>query len=322
VGLGLALGLAFFLDYWETNIYTIDDLRRHVPLPYMGMVPRLDGGSDAMWGGMSLKSLAAEEIKAEKRQRSQKRVSTTRTALALASRKVASRSKDDVSMVAERFKFLRGSLLLSKPGSPPRVVLVTGPDKNAGKTFVACNLAMSLTDLDKKVLIIDADLRNPQLHKIFRFKNKVGLSNVLSGQTALANGTIVSTPIPNFFALLAGPPSPTPAELLGSRKMEETLAECAHHFDYVVLDSAPLLPVFDSHYLTVKCDSNVLVVRSGHTSRNAVKQSLDLIDRVGGKVTGVVLNDVNLADFAQNYYYTYHSYEYGTYAEETMERAG
>jgi capsular exopolysaccharide synthesis family protein len=322
VGVGLALGLAFFLNYWETNIYTIDDLRRHVPLPYMGMVPRLEGGSDAMWGGMSLKSLAAEEMEQERRQKSTKRVSTTRTALALAQRKIASRSKDDVSMVAERFKFLRGSLLLSKPGSPPRVVLVTGPDKNAGKTFVACNLAMSLTDLDKRVLIIDADLRNPQLHKIFRFKNKVGLSNVLSGQTSLEKGCVVSTPIPNFFALMAGPPSPTPAELLGSKKMEETLALCAEHFDYVVLDSAPLLPVFDSHYLTVKCDANVLVVRSGQTSRNAVKQSLDLIDRVGGKVTGVVLNDVNLSDFAQNYYYTYHSYEYGTYAEETVERAG
>ena len=322
VGLGLALGLAFFLDYWETSIYTIDDLRRHVPLPYMGMVPRLEGGSDAMWGGMSLKSLAADEMAQERRQKSTKRVSTTRTALALAQRKIASRSKDDVSMVAERFKFLRGSLLLSKPGSPPRVVLVTGPDKNAGKTFVACNLAMSLTDLDKRVLIIDADLRNPQLHKIFRFKNRVGLSNVLSGQTSLDKGCIVSTPIPNFFALLAGPPSPTPAELLGSKKMEETLSLCAEHFDYVVLDSAPLLPVFDSHYLTVKCDANVLVVRSGQTSRNAVKQSLDLIDRVGGKVTGVVLNDVNLSDFAQNYYYTYHSYEYGTYAEEAVERAG
>ncbi len=322
VGLGLALGLALFLDYWQTNIYTIDDLRRHVALPYMGMVPRLDGGSDAMWGGMSLKSLAAADELEAKRHKSTKRISTTRNALALAQRKIASRSKDDVSMVSERFKFLRGSLLLSKPGSPPRVVLVTGPDKNAGKTFVACNLAMSLTDLDKKVLIIDADLRNPQLHKIFRFKNRVGLSNVLSGQMPLEQGCIVSTPIPNFFVLMAGPASPTPAELLGSKKMEETLAACAEHFDYVVLDSAPLLPVFDSHYLTVKCDANVLVVRSGHTSRNAVKQSLDLVDRVGGKVTGVVLNDVNLSDFAQNYYYTYHSYEYGTYAEETVEQAG
>jgi capsular exopolysaccharide synthesis family protein len=322
VGLGLALGLAFFLDYWETNIYNIDDLRRHVPLPYLGMVPRLEGGSDAMWGSLALKAIDVEDAEEEKRRHRTKRLSTTRTALALAQRKVASRSKDDVSMIAERFKFLRGSLLLSKPGAPPRVVLVTGPDKNAGKTFVACNLAVSLTDLDKKVLIVDADLRNPQLHKIFRFKNRAGLSNVLSGQTTLQKGAILSTPIPNFYALLAGPPSPTPAELLGSKKMEETLAECVRHFDYVILDSAPLLPVFDSHYLTVKCDANVLVVRSGQTSRNAVKQSLDFIERVGGKVTGVVLNDVNLSDFAQNYYYTYHSYEYGTYAEETVEKAG
>ncbi|MGH9336267.1 MAG: GumC family protein, partial [Vicinamibacteria bacterium] len=257
VGLGLALGLAFFLDYWETNIYTIDDLRRHVPLPYLGMVPRLEGGADAMWGGLSLKATALEEDE-QRRVRSSKKLSTTRSALALAQRsKVASRSKEDVSMVSERFKFLRGSLLLSKPGSPPRVVLVTGPDKNAGKTFVACNLAMSLTDLDKRVLLIDADLRNPQLHKIFRFKNRAGLSNVLSGQTTLEKGSVFSTPIPNFFVLLAGPASPTPAELLGSSKMEETLAKCVQHFDYVVLDSAPLLPVFDSHYLTVTCDANV-----------------------------------------------------------------
>jgi capsular exopolysaccharide synthesis family protein len=319
VGIGLALGLAFFLDYWETSIYTIDDLRRHVPLPYLGMVPRLEGSSEALWSGLSLKTLAAEED--SRRRRSSKKLSVTRSALVLAQKsKVASRSKDDVSMVAERFKFLRGSLLLSKPGAPPRIVLITGPDKNAGKTFVACNLATSLTDLDKRVLLIDADLRNPQLHKLFRFKNHSGLSNVLSGQTGIEAGCVYSTPIQNLFVLLAGPASPTPAELLGSTKMEETLDECVKHFDYVLLDSAPLLPVFDSHYLTVKCDASLLVVRSGHTSRHAVKQSLDLIDRVGGRITGVVLNDVNLSDFAQNYYYTYHSYEYGTYAEEAVER--
>jgi capsular exopolysaccharide synthesis family protein len=319
VGLGLALGLAFFLDYWETSIYTIDDLRRHVPLPYLGMVPRLEGSSDALWSGLSLKTLAAEEE--SRKRRSSKKLSVTRSALALAQKsKVASRSKDDVSMVSERFKFLRGSLLLSKPGAPPRIVLITGPDKNAGKTFVACNLATSLADLDKKVLLIDADLRNPQLHKLFRLRNTTGLSNVLSGQAGIEGGCVYSTPIPNLFVLLAGPASPTPAELLGSTKMEDTLEECVKHFDYVLLDSAPLLPVFDSHYLTVKCDASLLVVRSGHTSRHAVKQSLDLIDRVGGRITGVVLNDVNLSDFAQNYYYTYHSYEYGTYAEEAVER--
>ena len=320
IGIALALGLAFFLDYWETNIYTIEDLRRHVPLPYMGMVPRLESATFGRMHATESKTFAFDPNEADKPVRG-KSLNRTRSALALSqSTKIASRAKEDTSMLAERFKFLRGSLLLSTPGSPPRTVLVTGPDKNAGKTFVACNLATSLADLDKKVLLIDADLRNPQLHKVFRFKNRIGLSNVLSGQTSIEKGCIFSTPIPNLYVLLAGPASPTPAELLGSKKMEETIAQCMEHFDYVLLDSAPLLPVFDSHYLTVRADANLLVVRSGHTSRNAVSQSLELIDRVGGRVTGVVLNDVNLADYAQNYYYTYHSYEYGTYAEEPMER--
>lgn len=318
VGLALSLGVAFFLDYWETNIYTIEDLRRHVQLPYMGMVPRLEAESFARWANGGMKALAYDPKEVAVRRG--KSLNRTRSALALSqTTKVASRAKEDTSMIAERFKFLRGSLLLSTPGAPPRTVLVTGPDKNAGKTFVACNLATSLADLNKKILLIDADLRNPQLHKVFRFKNRIGLSNVLSGQTSIEKGCIFSTPIPNLYVLLAGPASPTPAELLGSSKMEETLKQCTEHFDYVLLDSAPLLPVFDSHYLTVSADANLLVVRSGHTSRHAVSQSLDLIDRVGGRVTGVVLNDVNLADYAQNYYYSYHSYEYGTYGEEPVD---
>ena len=316
VGIALALGLALFLDYWETSIYTIEDLRRHVPLPYyMGMVPRLDSDTISRWDALAAGSMARDTDKYGKN------MSLTRSALALSqSTKMASRAKEDMSLIAERFKFLRGSLLLSTPGRPPRSVLVTGPDKNAGKTFVACNLATSLADLDKKVLLIDADLRNPQLHRVFRFKNRVGLSSVLSGQTSIEKGCVFSTLIPNLYVLLAGPASPTPAELLGSNKMDETLEQCMQLFDYVLLDSAPLLPVFDSHVLTVRADANLLVVRSGHTSRNAVTQSLDLIERVGGKVTGVILNDVNLADYAQNYYYSYHSYEYGTYGEEPARK--
>ena len=320
VGIALSLGVAFFLDYWETSIYTIEDLKRHVHLPYMGMVPRLEAASFAKWASGEMKTLAGDpdERRGVLRGKSMNR---TRSALALSqSTKLASRAKEDTSMIAERFKFLRGSLLLSTPGAPPRTVLVTGPDKNAGKTFVACNLGTSLADLDKKILLVDADLRNPQLHKVFQFKNRIGLSNVLSGQTTIEKGCIFSTPIPNLYVLLAGPASPTPAELLGSTKMEETLAHCSEHFDYVLLDSAPLLPVFDSHTLTVTTDASLLVVRSGHTSRHAVSQSLDLIDRVGGRITGVVLNDVNLADYAQNYYYSYHSYEYGTYAEDLAEQ--
>jgi capsular exopolysaccharide synthesis family protein len=321
-GLALALGTAFFLDYWDTSIHTIDDLRRYVALPYLGMVPRY-GIENGPSNGKGRVLLLPQGNPFRKQLRTKnKDLSLTRSSMALTKApERAPSSKDDWSVIGERFKFIRGSLLLSTPGSPPRTVLVTGPDKNAGKTFVACNLAVSLAELGKKVLIIDADLRNPQIHRVFRYRNKLGLSNVLAGQTGLEGSTVYTTSLPNVYVMLAGPPCPAPAELLGSRQMETFLTTCTKHFDYVLLDSAPLLPVFDSHVLTAKCDAALLVVRSGHTSRFAVKSSLDFINRVGGKISGVVLNDVNLGDRAQNYYYSYHTYEYGTYyAADQQER--
>ena len=131
------------------------------------------------------------------------------------------------------------------------------------------------------------------------------MSNLLTGQVDTEGDGIVSTPIPNIFVLPAGSPTPTPSELLGSEQMGRVLERCSQDFDFVLLDSAPLLPVFDSHTLTARCDASVLVVRSGKTSRNAVKTSLELVERVGGKLSGVLLNGVNLDDYAQSYYYSY-----------------
>ena len=94
--------------------------------------------------------------------------------------------------------------------------------------------------------------------------------------------------------------------------MDQALARCSDRFDFVLVDSAPLLPVIDSHLLTARCDAALLVVRNGQTSRHAVKTCEDLIERVRGRLTGVILNDVNLNDYAQQYYYSYHAYEYGS----------
>ena len=320
LGLGMALGLAFFIDYWETNIYTIEDLRRHVQLPYLGMVPRFEGKTLSLLSENStIRALSPGNERNERNEPRGKDLTKTRSALQLADKPLPNtRANRDKNIIGERFKFLRGSLLLSTAGGPPETILVTGPDKNAGKTFVSCNLARSLAALDKKVLLIDADMRNPQLHKVFHFKNNIGLSNVLSGQITIEDNCIFGTPMSNVYLMMAGPLSPNPSELLASPKLMEIVEQCKEHFDFVLLDSAPLLPVFDSHVLTARCDATVLVVRSGQTSRNAVKASVESIDRVGGRITGVVLNDVNLNDFAQNYYYSYYSYEYGTY--EAVER--
>jgi Mrp family chromosome partitioning ATPase len=98
--------------------------------------------------------------------------------------------------------------------------------------------------------------------------------------------------------------------------METALQNCAEHFDFVILDSAPLLPVFDSHILSTRCDGVILVARAGVTSRHATLQSVELLERVNGKITGIVLNDVDLNDYAQYYYHSHYSYEYGRYPAE------
>ena len=327
-GLGLgfffAIGVAFFFEYWDSSIHTVDDLRRRVPLPYLGMVPRHDPEEVpvALKSGSNgqMKALASSWRK-QMRKGSRKDWNVTWSSLVPTSSTEHSPSYvRSGSVIAERFKFIRGSLLMSNPGGPPKVVLVTGPDKNAGKTFVACNLASSLTELNKKVLIIDADLRNPQVHRVFRVDNDTGLSSMLTGQGNGGHSGIVSTAIPNVSLLPAGPPSPTPSELLASAQMRGVLERCSRDFDFILLDSAPLLPVFDSHVLTTRCDASLLVVRSGQTSYRDVNASLEFIERVGGKVSGVVLNAVDLDDYAHNYYDSYQSYSYGSDSEQSNDR--
>jgi capsular exopolysaccharide synthesis family protein len=319
LGFVLAIGLAFFLDYWDATIYTVEDLRRYVTLPYLGMVPRYEKASH---GPKRIPSRAPSSRAVRGRLgSSSSRGTATRDNYLPALPGTGTVAARQQSPIGEQFRFLRGSLLLSSPGGPPRVVLVTSPEKGAGKTFVSCNLATSLADLGKKVLLVDADLRDPRLHRVFRMNNRVGLSSVLTGQRDVDRGCVFRTDVANVFVLLSGPLSPSPAELLESGAMDEVLARCTDHFDFVLMDSAPLLPVIDTHLLTTRCDAALLVVRSGQTSRYAVKTSVDLVERVRGKLTNVILNDVNLRDYSQQYYYSYHTYEYASSEEGAQKPA-
>ncbi len=311
--LGLVLGVAtaYLIDHWDDSIHTVEDLKRYVPLPYLGMIPRY-GDKPALAqigrklsGEPRVESQALEDTMASKRSSYLPTLYDRNPALA-----------ENRNTLSERFRFLRGSMLLSTPGSVPKVILVTSPEKSCGKTFVSSNLSCALVQLGKRVLLIDGDLRNPKLHRVFHYRNRVGLTNVLTGQKPLGDGCIMRTDIPNLFLLMAGPASPNPGELLASQAMEKILANCVEHFDFVILDSAPLLPVFDSHLLSTRCDAVILVARAGATSRHATLQSIEAVARVNGRITGIVLNDVNLEDYAQYYYHSHYSYEYGRYPRE------
>lgn len=311
VGVVLGFATAYFLDHWDDSIHTVEDLKRYVPLPYLGMIPRY--GDDNMMSQIS-RRLTPQAHTARERAMVPPEAKQSNYLPTIYDHRAD--LAEQRSTLSERFRFLRGSMLLSTPESVPKIVLVTSPDKNCGKTFVSSNLSCALGQLNKKVLLIDGDLRNPKLHRVFRYRNRIGLSNVLTGQSSLQDGCIMRTEVPNLFLMMSGPKSPNPGELLASPAMERTLKNCAEHFDFVVLDSAPLLPVFDSHVLSTRCDGVILVARSGVTSRHAAAQSVELVERVNGKITGIVLNDVNLEDYAQYYYHSQYSYEYGTYPDE------
>ncbi len=305
IGIILGVGVAFFLNFWDTSISNSEDLRRHVSLPCLAMIPHFarekqlpDQRRDR------LPQTASGRAKEKALVRTAKHLSTLQ-----GSRKALSPDRTDL---IERFKFLRSALLLSSPGNPPKTVLFTSGGQGEGKSFISCNFASSFTQLHKRVLLIDADLRRPSLHKFLGISNKVGLTNVITGQVALQDGCQQSTTVPNLFVLLSGSKSPSPAELLGSKAMEEVVRQSAELYDMVVIDTAPLFLVVDTHSLLGLSDSVMLIARSGMTQGPAVKSALELIEQAQGKVTGVVLNDVNLSDYAYNYYHRNYSYQYSS----------
>jgi capsular exopolysaccharide synthesis family protein len=303
LGCGLAIGLAFVLEYADSTIRIADDLRRSVPLPCLGMIPRYGTEpfpvTQRVSSGLRSKQLPAGGSSDPSNGHRKAYLPTLYDG--------RQDLQDNREILNERLKFLRGSLLLSTPGAVPKTILVTSAEKGAGKSFVSCNLSLALVQLNKRVLIVDSDLRNPRLHRVFSFHNRTGLTNVLTGQRQLNDGCVVRTKTPNLYLLMAGPKSPTPGELLASQAMEQILETSARHFDFVVLDSAPLLPVFDSHALCTQCDAVLLVARSGKTTRHEVRNSLELVEKINAKVTGVVLNDVDLKSEPGQYYgrYTY-----------------
>jgi capsular exopolysaccharide synthesis family protein len=268
----LAIGLAFGLNCLDNTVRTDDDLRQEGGPPYLGMIPHLTSQPRGWLLGEG-----------------RARPKTPTGAVSPA-------------VLRERFRFLCGSLRLGARA----VVLVTSPGKDDGKSFVACNLGVALARAGKRVLLVDADLRNPSLHRVFKRRSRVGLTSLLTGRKTLSDGYVVTTGLANLFLLTGGPMGSSPGELAVSPAMREALESCAREFDFVIVDSAPLLPVFDTHPLTTQCDAVVLVTRSGATRRLAYKASLDLIEQVKGKITGVVLNDVTLSAESRRAHGDYH----------------
>jgi polysaccharide biosynthesis transport protein len=206
------------------------------------------------------------------------------------------------SDIAEAYRALRTSVLLSTASHPPRTILVTSPIPQDGKTTTCLNLAIVLAQQGKRVLLLDADMRRPGIHLAFGLHDKVGLAHILAG-TAGIDEAIQSTVQPNLFVIPAGPVPPQPSELLGSSSMRDLLLKLQHDVDHIIIDSPPILSVTDAAILATQVDTVLLVIRSGRTSAPQVRRARNLLQSVNARVLGVV---INAADFGSPDYYHYH----------------
>jgi polysaccharide biosynthesis transport protein len=282
-------GLALFLEYLDDTIHSTEEVETHLGLPAIAAIPTIDSAPKRRLLLVGGKEEIDENYNSE--------------LLIYA---------DPRSALAEAYRQLRTSILLSTAGHAPKSLLVTSSLPAEGKTTTAVNTAISLAQTGAKVLIVDADMRRPRLHSIFNKSNAQGLSTLLSSQMEDADlfQTIQQDEASKVYLLASGPVPPNPAELLGSEQMSVLMGKLERTFTHIVVDSPPIASFTDGVLVGSLVDGVILVVHSGKSSRQVIKRSRQLLQDVGAKIFGVVLNNVNLKAQNSYYYQSYYSQNY------------
>jgi capsular exopolysaccharide synthesis family protein len=276
-GTFFAFGLTFFFEYLDNRIKTPDEIRTHLGLPYLGMLPRLDG-------------------------------KTVSEVYPLVSNGVP-------PAFSEGFRGIRTNVLFSSASEGCRSIVVTSTGPGEGKSMVAANLAISLAQAGQRVLLIDADMRKPKVHEVFSITQEPGLSNVLVGN-AKASESVRKSRVAGLWLLPAGRIPPNPAELVGSVRFKEFLQSLHDHFDWVVVDSPPIMAVTDAALIAHHASGVLFVVGAEMTSRHAASRALDQLEQAQARFLGAVLNRVDLE--RNSYYYSqYYRREYAQYYAKT-----
>ena len=278
IGLGLGAGLAILVGRIDDTVKTPDDIAQLLGLPFLGMVP----------------TVAADAEPGE------------------APRLAAARAPQ--SAVAEAYRVVRTNLIFSTTANRGRVVVMSSSSPGEGKTTTLANLAASLAQNGARVLAIDADLRRPTLHAHFGLEAAEGLSEVLRTPRRRSL-PLRKTEVPGLKLLSSGQIPPNPAELLGSESLRTLIDAQRQRYDWILIDAPPILAMADTPVLSALADGLVMVVWSEHCTRPALKRALEQVRAVGGKLTGVVLNKVDLKRNAYSYGQYYGEYYRRYYAE-------
>ena len=325
LGLGGGVGLAFLFDLLDNSVKTSEDVERYAGLPTLGVVPKfsLEGANKAYSYGRRLKAgkapaqLEAGTTKAEEIDTAAVEADAGAASFVAEVEKAEHPGSIELvphffpnSRLAESYRSIRTALLLSSADNPVKTVAVTSAMPGEGKTVSVANLAVTLAQSGKTVVVVDADLRRPRQHRLFKVKNTYGLTTYLTDSVEIKD-VVKSTEIPNLFLINAGPVPPNPAELLGSDRMARFIRMMADESDYVLFDLPPMLEISDALVLGAKVDGLVLVVHGDKTSREALRKAREKLDMLKVRTLGVIINNVTVphhgAYYYKDYYHRYHN---------------
>jgi capsular exopolysaccharide synthesis family protein len=285
VGLVGGVALAFFFEYLDTSIRDPREIEALLRVPTLGLVPTrssLPAHLDGRPAGAGAGPTGAYGT------------------FALVSHQATS------SILAEAFRNLRTSVVYATPDRPPKTMLVTSLQQQDGKTSVSTNIAITLAQLGTgDVLLVDADLRHPDLHRILDVPQTPGLSDLLVGGVGVAD-VIRPTRIPHLFVIPAGPVPTNPAELLFSSRFTQAMAEVGERFTHIVVDSPPMMGVSDTLVLAPRVEGVILVVRQRHTGRDAAQRAVQMLGSVRARILGVVVNHADVRSTVAGYQYYHH----------------
>lgn len=279
-GAALAIALGYVFDYLDETIKSPDDVERELGLGSLGVISRISGIRHHADALVTLRQPRAP--------------------------------------ISEAYRVLRTNLRYSGIENPKGALLVTSAGPSEGKSTTAANLAVTLAQTGKRVVLVDSDLRRPVMHKLFNLHNSVGLSTLFLDNPPTLAQALQPTEEPGLAVLTCGQPPPNPAEMLESDRMSEILDELREQSDIVVLDSPPCLAVADASILGARCSGAILVVDSGKTRTDVARRAIETLRRANVKVVGAVVNKLSQKRSSGYYYYDYYSDRSRSAAKETL----
>jgi len=277
LGLLLGVGLAIGVEFLDNTIRSQEHVEQ-LGVTFLGVIPRVKPGDD----GRTDDLVVLHQPK---------------------------------SVVAECCRAIRTNLLFMSPDKPLRSILITSAGPQDGKTTTAIDVAIAMAESGSRVLLVDADMRRPRVHKALGLAEGLGLSSLILGEGRLEQA-IRRTELPNLHALTCGPIPPNPAELLHTEAFAALFKRMVEGFDRVVIDSPPVSAVSDALVLSTLVDGTVLVVKAGHTTRDAARRAVRSLADVKARLLGAVLNDLDTQDQRYGGYYYAYGYYYGDKKEE------